>query len=113
MNRFEKLQKRLHIAIDKYGLHSEKTMKISNRYEKLVNNQYDNEKQYHSGNLMQIKYQESIKQIKKIAKESSSVPSIEEWNSYAKDKCLLSSESIKYISGSNWHNLRNRIMSEI
>ena len=36
-------------------------------------------------------------------------PTVKEWNKYAKENQLLSSESIKYIAGVNWHELRNRI----
>lgn len=113
MDKFEKLQKQLHNSIEKYGLNSEKTRKISDRYNRLVNSYYEKEKQYHEGELMQIKYQESMIHIKKITKDFVKFPSVDEWNQYAKKSDLLSSESIKYISGNNWHNLRNRIMSEI
>ena len=39
-------------------------------------------------------------------------PTVKEWNIYAKENQLLSSESIKYIAGVNWHELRNRIKLE-
>ena len=36
-----------------------------------------------------------------------------ELGEYAKEELLLCSESLKCISGLNWHDLRNRIISEI
>ena len=60
---------------------------------------------------MYKKYVESINAIEKITQDFGEFPSIPEWNKYAKEKDLLNSESIKYISGLNWHDLRNRTIS--
>ena len=58
---------------------------------------------------MYEKYVQSIKDLKKITKDFIRFPTIKEWNHYAKEKDLLNSESLKYISGNSWHNLRNKI----
>ena len=113
INNFEKLRNKLNEIIEMYGLHSEKTQKISRRYDELVNNYYQNERQYHEGSIMHIKYLESIQCLRKITKDFIKFPTIEEWNYYAKKNRLLNSESLKYISGSSWHNLRNKIISEL
>lgn len=106
---FEKLRKKLEESIEVNGLDSEQTRKLSQRYNELVNFYYQNEKQYRKDNPIYIKYVESIKYLRKITKDFVEFPTIKEWNYYAKEKNLLNSESLKYISGSNWHDLRNRI----
>ncbi len=106
---FEKLRKKLEESIEVNGLDSEQTRKLSQRYNELVNFYYQNEKQYRKDNPIYIKYVESIKYLKKITKDFVEFPTIREWNYYAKENDLLNSESLKYISGSNWHDLRNRI----
>ena len=113
MDKLKKIQNQLHKNIEKYGLNSEKTRKISERYNKMVNCYYQKERQYNEWNIMKIKYKISMEKLKKLTTDFGNFPSVEEWNYYAKKQDLLSSESIKYISGNNWHDLRNRIMSEI
>ncbi len=109
---FEKLREKLHKSIEIYGLHSENTKKISKRYDELVNFYYQNERQYQEDNVMNIKYLESVKYLRKIVKDFIKFPTIKEWNCYAKENNLLNSESLKYISGNDWHDLRNKISSE-
>ena len=62
---------------------------------------------------MHDSYLKSIKNLKKITKDFVKFPTIKEWNYYAKENNLLSSESLKYISGNSWHDLRNRISSKL
>ena len=69
VNDFEKLREKLHASIEENGLNSEKTRKISEKYNELVNIHYQKERQYNSNNIMYV----------------------------------------KYISGSSWHDLRNKI----
>lgn len=109
INDFEKLRDKLHESIEIYGLDSEQTRKISKRYNDLVNDYYQNEKQYNEDSLMYKKYIESVKSLRKMTKDFIEFPTIKLWNFYAKEHNLLNSESLKYISGNNWHNLRNRI----
>ena len=110
---FEKLRGKLDESVEKYGLHSERTKKISRRYNRLVNLYYQNEKQYHRSSLIHDNYLESIECLRKITKDSVKFPTIEEWNYYAKENNLLNSESLKYISGNSWHDLRNRISPKL
>lgn len=112
INDFEKLREKLHEVIEEYGLNSEEAIYVSNEYNNLVNEYYRKEKQYHEGNHMQTQYIESIQYLKSIAKDYISFPTINEWNEYAKENNLLNSESLKYISGNAWHDLKNRILSE-
>lgn len=109
IDEFEELRLKLHKSIEENGLHSEKTFKISERYNKLVNLHYQNERQYRENNIMYENYKESVKSLRKLTEELIDFPTIKVWNCFAKENNLLNSESIKYISGSSWHGLRNRI----
>ena len=109
---FEKLKQELNKSIEKYGLNSDKTRKISLKLDELISSYYKKESQYSNDDMIYKKYRESMYELAKITKEFAEFPSIPAWNKYAKEKCLLNSESIKYISGLNWHNLRNRITSK-
>lgn len=110
---FEKLREKLHESIEINGLNSEQTRKISKKYDDLINSYYQHEKQYKKNSLMQDNYRESTKCLKKITKDFSKFPTVKEWNFYAKQNDLLNSESLKYISGSTWHELRSKIMSDL
>ena len=113
LNKFERLREKLNNSIEKYGIESEKTRKLSDKFNKLLNIYYNKEVQYSKESLMYKKYIESIKTLEKITTDFSKFPTINEWNKYAKEKDLLCSESIKYITGINWHELRNRIKLKV
>ena len=72
------------------------------------------EKRYNiqNGSYTYFKYKESLDNLKEMTDKKVKFPTVKEWNEFAKEKVLLSSESIKYISGVNWHVLRNRIKLE-
>ena len=110
ISNFEKIRNKLHKAIEIHGINSEITKKISNRYDQLVSSYYQNEKQFHKGSFMHMKYLESIEHLRDITTQFMKFPTVQEWNNYAKKNNLLSSESLKYISGNSWHNLRNKIL---
>ena len=65
-----------------------------------------------NGSYIYFKYEESLKKLKEMTGKKVKFPTVKEWNIYAKENQLLSSESIKYIAGVNWHELRNRIKLE-
>lgn len=113
INNFEKLRDKLHNSIEKNGINSPETKKISERFDKLVNSYYLHQKQYDKDNIMYKAFEDSIKELRKITREFGEFPSVEGWNKYAKEKLLLCSSSLEYISGLNWHSLRNRILAEI
>ncbi len=113
INNFERIRNKLHKSIDTYGLDAEKTRKISQRYNELVNSYYQEEKQYHQNSIMYQAYLKSIKHLKKITRDFIKFPTIKEWNYYAKQNNLLNSESLKYITGKTWHDLRNKILSAL
>lgn len=111
IDEFEELRKKLDESVEVNGLNAEQTQKLSKRYNDLVNFHYQKERQYKENSLMYKKYIESLKYLRKITKDFVEFPKIKEWNYYAKQNNLLNSESLKYISGSTWHDLRNRIYS--
>ena len=108
MNEVEELRKKLHEAIDIYGINSEEVYKISTEMDKLLN-----KRRYDDKNLMYNKYLDSMFELRKISKIFNEFPSVDEWNKYAKEKYLLNSESLKYISGLNWHKLKDKIKKEM
>lgn len=108
MSKIEQLRNKLHESIDKYGINAEKTRKISVEIDKMLN-----ERGYNESNLIYNKYLESMFELRKISKIFGKFPTIDEWNKYAKENMLLNSESIKYISGLNWHKLKDRIKKDL
>ena len=92
---------------------AKETKKISKKFDELVSEFYKKEKQYPTESIIHIKYLETIEELKKVTRDFSEYPTIKEWNKYAKTKNLLCSESLKYVTGINWHELRNRIKSEV
>lgn len=111
-DRFEILRKKLHESIKKNGISSERTAKISAKFDALVNSYYINERQFHRDSMMYEKYKESVNILRKLTREYGKFPTESEWNRYAKEKSLLCSESLKYITGLNWHGLRSRTLLE-
>ena len=76
VDEFEGLRNKLHQAIEEGGLHSVKTIKISKKYNDLINFHYQNERQYHPDNLMYQKYVESLQYLRKITKDFIEFPTI-------------------------------------
>ncbi len=111
MDKVEEIREKLHIAIFKYGLNSKQTKSASKTFDEVMNKYYTKERKYEKDNIMYDTYQKSLEHLSEITSDFIKFPSVEEWNKYAKEKNLLSSESIKYISGLNWHRLRNRVKS--
>lgn len=108
MNEIEELRKKLHEAIEEYGINSKEVYKLSIEMDKLLN-----KRGYDDKNLMYNKYLESMFELRKISKIFNEFPSVDEWNKYAKEKYLLNSESLKYINGLNWHKLKDKIKKEM
>lgn len=113
LGKIERLRKKLHNCIEKFGLDAEQTKKVSKELDELINEYMKRQKIYPEGNIMINKYNNAIEKLEKLTAEFGEFPSIEKWNKYAKEKVLLNSESIKYISGLNWHELRDFILYKI
>lgn len=113
LRKIEKLRKKLNYVIEKKGINSEEATKISKELDELINEFNKRQQVFSNNNDMKIAYEKSIAKLKQIATDFGSFPSVREWDYFAKDNNLLSSESIKYISRLNWHELREKISYEI
>lgn len=115
VKRIKSLRNKLHKSIKKYGVNAEETRKISDEMDKLINEYYDNIQQieYPSDSEMRIYYEQSYRAMKTITQQLERFPSIQEWNQIAKEKYLLSSTSMQYISKLNWNYLRTKILREL
>ena len=86
----ENLRKKLHDSIQKFGLTSKETYKISLELDEEI-------VKYYNHSPMLNYYKQSIEGIKKYIKDNGKEPTKKEWNKYAFENNYLSSESLKYI----------------
>lgn len=109
------LRKKLHKQLNKTGINSEETKKISIQIDELINNYYNSlEKiKYPDNSEIYEYYKIAIKKLKEVTEQLENFPTIEEWNSFAKKNNFISSVSIEYISGLNWNYLRVKILREL
>lgn len=115
VKRIKSLRNKLHKSIKKYGVNAEETRKISDEMDKLINEYYDNIQRisYPSDSEMRLYYEQSYRAMKTTTQQLERFPSIQEWNQIAKEKYLLSSTSMQYISKLNWNYLRTKILREL
>lgn len=109
----ERKRRKLHNSIEKNGIDSEETKKISLEIDNLLNKYYKIEKKYNEDNIISILYKKSIKEIKKLTIDLGSFPTTKIWNEYAFKNDCLSSISLEYITGLNWHKLERKIKLDI
>lgn len=109
------LQRRLDTNIKKHGLSDEKTIELSKEVDEYISyyHKMTKERDYPKNSEMFLYYRISYDKLKEFAKENGKFPNSEEWNKYAKENNLLSSESIKYISTLDWTYLRVKVNREI
>lgn len=115
IKRIRSLRNKLHKSIKKHGVNAEETRKISDEMDKLINEYYDNIQRisYPSDSEMRLYYEQSYRAMKTTTQQLERFPSIQEWNQIAKEKYLLSSTSMQYISKLNWNYLRAKILREL
>lgn len=111
--KIENLRIKLHKAIEKYGLNSEQTQKISKELDELINYFNKQQRLFPDNSKTSEEYNLSIEKLKQLTIDFNEFPTVESWNYYARSNNLLSSETLKYISGLNWHELREKILFEI
>ncbi len=111
--KIENLRNKLHKSIEKYGLNSKQTQKISRELDELINYFNKQQRLFPNDSKTSEKYNLSIKKLKQLTIDFNEFPTVESWNYYAKNNNLLNSETLKYISGLNWHELREKILYEI
>lgn len=101
----EKARKRLHNSIEKNGLNSTETRKISLEIDALINIYYSKELRnktkgrfYSHGNFMGEIYTNSFENLRNLTVDLGEFPTLKIWNEYAKKNICLSVQSIEYIS---------------
>ncbi len=109
----ERKRRRLHESIEKNGINSKETRKISIEVDNLLNEYYNKVKQYNEGNTMIVFYEKSLKELKDLMLDLGGFPNIKLWNEYALKNNCLNSASLEYISGLNWHKLEKKIRLEL
>lgn len=115
IKKIRSLRNKLHKSIKKNGLDSDETRKISDEMDKLINEYYDNIQRisYPTDSEMRLYYEQSYRAMKTTTQQLERFPSIQEWNKFAKENCLLSSMSMQYISKLNWNYLRAKVLREL
>lgn len=109
----ERKRRRLHESIEKNGINSEETKKISIEIDNLLNEYYNKVKQYNEGNTMIVFYEKSLKELRNLTLDLGTFPVVRLWNEYALKNNCLNSASLEYISGLNWHKLEKKIRLEL
>ena len=81
----------------------------------LISNYYKSipKREYSSTSIMKLFYDISYEELKKVTVKNDKFPEVAEWNKYAEQNDLLSSESMKYISILDWKYLRVKVNREI
>lgn len=119
--KIEKVRYKLHQSIEENGLNSEKTKKINNEINELINLYYatkdDNyiksQKDYPRDSEIWQRYQTSYIELRNRTIDLNKFPTTQEWNTFSKQKNYLNFQSIEYISGLNWNEIREKILKEI
>lgn len=115
-SRIRNLQNKLNNDVEKNKLSNKDTLEISNEIDKLINHYYllsMQERKYPINSNMKLYYNLSYEELKKLTIKNKEFPELEEWNCYAKENNLLSSESIKYISMLEWKYLKLKVKKDI
>lgn len=115
----EKIRKKLYKSIAKYGLNAFETIELSKQIDVLISQYYKRNKDkkkgryYKEGNFMDAMYQKSYEHLKSMIDTLDEFPTIEIWNAYAAKNNCLNSQSMEYISGLDWHKLRDRVKTSV
>ncbi len=115
-NEIRDLQNKLNSGIQNDKLDNLKAIELSNKIDKLVNDYYLVSmygRKFPANSNMKKYYELSYKELVKLTMQNNKFPSLEEWNKYAKENNLLSSESIKCISMLEWKYLKLKVNKQI
>lgn len=110
--KIDRLREKMYKSIEENGLDSEETRKLSLKIDELINVYYKENKKYPEDNTMLKEYKKACEKLILVTREFGEFPKVDAWNQYAKKYGYLSSVSIEYISGLNWHKLRDKILSK-
>ena len=103
------LQSKLNNGIQQDKLNDKQIIELSNEIDKLINHYYSLSMQVRKfpiNSKMKTFYDASYKELIKITIKNGKFPELEEWNKYAKENNLLSTESMKYITELEWKYIR-------
>lgn len=115
-NEIKDLQNKLNSNLKENELYDENVMELSNKIDELMNSYYSllmSTRKFPPNSKMKSYYDKSYEELKRLTMENNKFPELEEWNKYAKENKLLSSESMKYISMIEWKYLRLKVNREI
>ncbi len=110
------LQSKLNNGIQQGKLNDKQIIQLSNEIDKLINHYYSLSMQLRKfpiNSKMKTFYDASYKELIKITIKNGKFPELEEWNKYAKENNLLSTESMKYITELEWKYIRLKVNKEI
>lgn len=107
----EKIRQELYDAIDTYGLQSKQSIKISKKIDRKTNDILNNKTEIEDM-VMKNAYDISYLNLKLYKMKYRKFPTVKQWNRYAKKHKYLNNESMKYVSGLNWKQLKNKIDEE-
>ena len=117
----EKIRKKLHQAVTRYGLSSIETRKLNAQIHEWIllyqrnkdSSAFLKQRFYTKDQFFYQIYQKSYQQLKEVTKQNKKFPATKQWNQYAYQNQLLSNISIQFISGENWNQLRKKILREL
>lgn len=110
------LQNKLNNGIEQNTLNDEQIVELSNEIDKLINHYYSlsmQSREFPTNSKMKMFYDASYKELIKMTIKNGKFPELEEWNKYAKENHLLSTEAIKYITKLEWKYIRLKVNKEI
>ena len=115
LKRIKTTRKLLDKNVEKYGLNSNETREISNKMDNLIKEYYDSIKtvEYPDFSDMFLYYKKSYEMLKSVTLQLRKFPSVQEWNSFAKENNCLSHISLEYISKLDWNYLEIKIKREL
>lgn len=109
------MQKKLDESVQKNGLSHKRTVQLSREIDDLINEYYNSIeiRVYPAKSVIPYYYKVSYNRLQYLTYEKNRFPTVAEWNAYAKENRLLSSESMKYISKLNWDYLEIKVNREL
>lgn len=112
--KIERLRNELYTEIEKSGIESLQTLKVSEKLDELIRRYYILEKNEKiKNNIFFMEYKIAYNQIKEATKKNKKFPTTKEWNKIAKENTYLNNKSIEYISGLNWKEIKAVILKDL
>ena len=115
MKKIRNLRNKLHKSIQKNGLNSEETRRISDEIDILINEYYNSIKktEYPKDSEMIFYYEKSYEALKNMTQQLERFPTVREWNNYARENNYLCHISLEYISKLDWNYLQIKVEKEL